>query len=104
MAARSFNREDADLVARDGQVDLVPVAVCRTAPADERPFVHELTRTVFIAAELGHTPAALKLALVIILAGEGKQEFLLSAAEVSKLLGLHVYARGYVDHLPLVLL
>lgn len=82
MAARSLNREYADLVARDGQVDLVPVAVRGAAPADQRPLIHELASTVFVTAEFGHTPAALKLALVVVLAGKGKEELFLSVVGI----------------------
>lgn len=82
MATRSLNREHADLVARDGQVDLVPVAVRGAAPADERSLIHELASTVFVASEFRHTPAALKLALVIILAGKGKEELFLSVVGI----------------------
>lgn len=78
MAPRALDREHADLVAGYGEVDLVPVPICRARPVDQNALVHELTRAVLVRAEFGHPPAALELALVVVLPGEGQEELLFS--------------------------
>ena len=74
VAATALDAEHADLVARDGQVDLVPVALGDALPRDEHALVVERPRAVLVRAELGHAARPLELALVVVLLGEGKEE------------------------------
>jgi hypothetical protein len=72
VAAGALDGEDADLVAADGDVNLV--VVCDAGPGDEDALVGELAGRVLEAAEFGDAAAALELALVVVLAGEGEEE------------------------------
>lgn len=76
VAPAAFQRKDADLVARDGDVDLAPVALGNTRPRDKHALVTEGAGRVLEGAKLGHAAGALELALVVVLFGEGEEEAL----------------------------
>lgn len=74
VRAAALEREDADLVARDGQVDLAPVALGDPLPGDEDALVREGAGRVLVRAELGDAAGAEEVALVVVLFGEGEEE------------------------------
>jgi hypothetical protein len=74
VAAAALEGENADLVARDGQIDLSPIAFRHARPRYEDTFVEKSSSAVFVRAELGDSPASLELALVIVLFGEWKEK------------------------------
>lgn len=74
VRAAALEREDADLVARDGQVDLAPVALGDPLPGDEDALVREGAGRVLVRAELGDAAGTEEVALVVVLFGEGEEE------------------------------
>lgn len=79
MAARALDREHADLVARDGEIDLVQVPVDDPRPRHEDAPLGEGAGAVLVRPELRDAAAALELALVVVLFGEGEEEALFAA-------------------------
>lgn len=84
VAATALETEDADLVARDGDVDLAPVALGNARPRDQHALVGQGAGRVLEGAELGDAAGALELALVVVLLGEGEEETFLAVSEVKK--------------------
>lgn len=78
MAAAALQTKNADLVARDGDVDLTPVALGDARPRDQHALVREGAGRVLEGAELGDAAGALELALVVVLLGEGEKETFLA--------------------------
>lgn len=78
MAAAALKTENADLVTRDGDVDLTPVALGDARPRDQHALVREGAGRVLEGAELGDAAGALELALVVVLLGEGEKETFLA--------------------------
>ena len=70
----ALDAEDAHLVAREGEVDLVPLALGVALPGHEDAAVGQVLGRVFEGAELGHPAGPLQFALVVPLLGEGHQE------------------------------
>lgn len=74
----ALEREDADFVARDGEIDVRPLAFGVAAPCDEDASVGEFLGGIFEGAELGNTAGALELAFVVPLFREGHEEAFLA--------------------------
>lgn len=70
--------EDADLVARDGEVDVRPLPLRVALPRGQDAAVRQLLGRVLEGAEAGHAAGALQLSLVVPLLGEGHEEALLA--------------------------
>jgi hypothetical protein len=83
VAARPFDGKNADLVARDSEVDLVPISLGDTGPRDDDALFGKGADTVLVGPELGDATGAFEFALVIVLLGEGEEELLFSVAIVS---------------------
>lgn len=78
VAPAALELEDTDLVARDGQVDVAPVAVGDALPGHHHALLRERPRAVLERPELGHPAGPLQLPLVVVLLREGEEEALLS--------------------------
>ena len=76
--------KDANLVARDGQVDLIPLRLWVACPRDEHALLRERARAVLEATELRHAAGASELALVVILLREGHEEALLALGPLER--------------------
>lgn len=74
----ALERKDADLVARDGEIDMRELAFRVAAPGDEDAPVCEFLGRVFEGAEFGDAAGALEFALVVPLFGEGHEEAFLA--------------------------
>lgn len=75
----ALEQEDANLVTRDGEVDVGPLALVRvTLPRRQDAAVRQLGGRVFKGAEARHAAGALELALVVPLLGEGHEKTLLA--------------------------
>lgn len=70
--------EDAHFVARDGEVDVRPLAFRVPAPLDQDAPVGEFLGRVLEGAEFGDAAGALQFALVVPLLGEGHEEAFLA--------------------------
>ena len=74
----ALDAEDAHLVARDGEIDLVPRALRVACPGDEDAAIGQVLGGVFEGAELGDAARAGEFAFVVPLLGEGHEEAFLA--------------------------
>lgn len=73
-AHAALDEEDADLVRRDGQVDLVVLFLRVALVGDQDALVGQRPGRVFERAEFRHPAGPLQLAFVVVLFGEGDEE------------------------------
>ncbi len=74
VPAAPVDGEDADFIARDGQVDPIPLPLQVALPVHQDALVGQVACRVLVAAELEGAAAALQFAFVIPLFGEGHDE------------------------------
>ncbi len=74
----AVEREDADFVAADGEVDVLPLALRVAVPRDEDAPVAQFLGAVFEGAEFGDAAGAGQFAFVVPLLGEGHEEAFLA--------------------------
>ena len=77
-AVAALDAENTDLVARQREIELSPLALVVALPIDEDAAVREVLGRVFEGAELGHAAGALEFAFVVPLLGEGHEEAFLA--------------------------
>lgn len=75
---RTLNLKDTCLVAGNGNVEAVPLALVVARPRDEDALFGQVAGRVLEGAEAVLAPAVLELALVVVLAGKGQEELLLA--------------------------
>lgn len=73
-AHTALDEEDADLVRRDGQVDLVVLFLRIALVGDQDPLVGQRTGGILERAEFRHASRSLQLAFVVVLFGKGDEE------------------------------
>ena len=74
----AFEREDADFVAADGEINVLPLAFGVAVPGDQDAAVGEFLGAVFERAEFGDAAGPGEFAFVVPLFGEGHQEAFLA--------------------------
>lgn len=73
MAAAPLDVEHAHLVARDGQVDVAPVAFRYALPRYDDALAEQRAHAVLVGAEFRHPAGSLEFSLVVVLFGEWKE-------------------------------
>lgn len=87
-ALGTLDLEDTRLVAGDGDVHAVPLSLVVSRPGDEDALLGQVAGGVFEGTEAVLATAVLEFTLVVVLAGEGKEELLLALLRLQRYHGL----------------
>jgi hypothetical protein len=75
----TLEEKDADLIARDCDVNFIVLLFRISLPRDKHTFITEIASRVFVGAKFGLAACALEFPLVVVLLGKWKKEALFAA-------------------------